>query len=43
MRKEDLPQSREEFESRAVLFYILKQLDELLTLKHTFARKYMQN
>jgi uncharacterized membrane protein YgaE (UPF0421/DUF939 family) len=42
MRKEDLPQTREEFESRAVLFYILKQLDELLTLKHNFARKYMQ-
>jgi uncharacterized membrane protein YgaE (UPF0421/DUF939 family) len=43
MRKEDLPQTREEFESRAVLFYILKQLDELLTLKNNFARKYMQN
>jgi uncharacterized membrane protein YgaE (UPF0421/DUF939 family) len=38
MRKEDLPQTREEFESRAVLFYILKQLDELLTLKHNFAK-----
>jgi uncharacterized membrane protein YgaE (UPF0421/DUF939 family) len=37
MRKEKLPQTREEFESRAVLFYILKQLDELLTLKHNFA------
>jgi uncharacterized membrane protein YgaE (UPF0421/DUF939 family) len=42
MRKEDLPQTREEFESRAVLFYILKQLDELLTLKNNFAKKYMQ-
>jgi uncharacterized membrane protein YgaE (UPF0421/DUF939 family) len=43
MRKENLPQTREEFESRAVLFYILKQLDELLILKNNFANKYVQN
>jgi uncharacterized membrane protein YgaE (UPF0421/DUF939 family) len=42
MRRENLPQAREEFESRAVLFYILKQLDELLTLKNNFARKYVK-
>lgn len=40
MQREPLPVSREEFESRAVLFYLLKQLEEFLTLKQSFAKKY---
>lgn len=36
MQTQPLPQSREEFEARAVLFYILKQLEELLELKREF-------
>lgn len=36
MRIQPLPQSREEFEARAILFYILKQLEKLLLLKRTF-------
>lgn len=36
MKKEELPGSREEFEARAVLFYILRQLNSLLTLKRRF-------
>lgn len=40
MKKEPLPKEREEFESRAVLFYILKQLEGLLLLKQEYARKY---
>lgn len=36
MQTQDLPQSREEFEARAVLFYILKQLEELLEVKKRF-------
>lgn len=40
MRSEPLPAGREEFESRAVLFYILKQLEEFLLLKQDFAQKY---
>lgn len=38
MQTQDLPQSREEFEARAVLFYILKQLEELLEVKKRFSR-----
>ncbi|MGN0298073.1 MAG: aromatic acid exporter family protein [Lachnospiraceae bacterium] len=38
MKNEPLPKSREEFESRAVLFYILKQLEEFLMLKQKFMR-----
>ena len=38
MRKEALPKKREEFESRAVLFYILKQLEEFLLLKKNFVK-----
>ena len=38
MREEKLPVSREEFEARAVLFYILKQLEELLELKREFIK-----
>lgn len=40
MKKEPLPVQREEFESRAVLFYILKQLEEFLVFKQKFAEKY---
>lgn len=40
MKKEPLPQFREEFENRAVLFYILKQLEEFLLTKQAFAVKY---
>ena len=36
MKKEEMPKSREEFEARAVLFYILKQLEEFLKLKNEF-------
>ena len=36
MKNEKLPTKREEFESRAVLFYILKQLEEFLILKRNF-------
>lgn len=37
MRHEPLPVEREEFETRAVLFYLLKQLEEFLQLKKDFA------
>lgn len=37
MKSGSMPQSREEFEARAVLFYILKQLEEFLLLKNRFA------
>ncbi len=40
MEEEPLPESRQEFEARAVLFYILKQLREFLHLKRMFAEKY---
>lgn len=33
-----LPQTREEFEARAVLFYILKQLQSMLGLKYNFVK-----
>lgn len=36
MREQPLPQSREEFESRALLYYILKQLESLLELKRRY-------
>lgn len=36
MEKEKLPESRQEFEARAILFYILKQLEDLLLLKRDF-------
>lgn len=38
MQKQPLPESREEFEARAALFYLLKQLEELLMLKKEFIR-----
>ena len=40
MRKEPLPMSRQEFEARAVLFYVLKQVEEFLQLKHRFAMEH---
>lgn len=36
MQRQPLPESREEFEARAALFYLLKQLKELLTIKKEF-------
>lgn len=38
MATRPLPQTREEFEARAVLFYILKQLRNMLKLKYDFMR-----
>lgn len=40
MKQESLPWNRQEFEARAVLFYIMKQLEEFLTLKEKFIEKY---
>lgn len=40
MKQENLPESREEFEARALLFYILMQLEEFLTLKNWFVTVY---
>lgn len=40
MKLETLPQSREEFEARALLFYTLMQLDEFLTLKNRCVAAY---
>lgn len=39
MREQRLPQSREEFEARAILFYILMQIRNLLELKKEFWKK----
>lgn len=36
MKEQSLPKSREEFEARAILFYILMQLKSLLQLKRDF-------
>ncbi len=36
MEKQELPSSRREFEARAILFYILKQLQELILIKREF-------
>jgi len=36
MKQEKLPESREEFEARAILFYILLQTEELLGIKREF-------
>lgn len=38
MQIQPLPRSREEFEARAVLFYILKQMEDLLEVKKQFIR-----
>lgn len=42
MQTQPLPRSREEFEARAVLFYILKQLEELLEIKKGFIQARQQ-
>ena len=39
MKEEPLPEDRTEFEARAVLFYMLKQLEEFLMLKKHFITK----
>lgn len=39
MKDEKLPKTREEFEARAVLFYVLMQLEEFLLLKNQFVKK----
>lgn len=39
MKEQTLPQSREEFEARAILFYILMQIRSLLELKREFWRR----
>lgn len=36
MKQEKLPESRAEFEARAILFYILVQMEELLMIKRRF-------
>lgn len=36
MQTQPLPQSREEFEARAVLYYVLRQMEELLKIKRQF-------
>ncbi len=38
MKEEPLPESREEFESRAILYYILKQIQNLLEIKRDFMK-----
>lgn len=40
MRRDALPKTREEFEARAVLFYLLKQLEEFLQLKRDFVESH---
>lgn len=40
MRCEELPKTREEFEARAILFYVLMQLEELLWIKRKFVVEY---
>lgn len=42
MQTQPLPRSREEFEARAVLFYTLKQLEELLEIKKGFIQARQQ-
>lgn len=39
MRKQALPDTREEFESRAVLYRILLELEEFLEIKNTFVKE----
>lgn len=43
MEMQELPENREEFEARAVLYYILKQMEEFLRLKNVFVKKQNQN
>ena len=39
MREQPLPESREEFESRAVLFQILLELEQFLEIKKKFVEE----
>lgn len=39
MKEQELPETREEFEARAILFYILMQIGKLLELKRDFMRR----
>jgi len=43
MKQEQLPADREEFEARAILFYILMQMEELLQIKWRFIVNGRQN
>lgn len=40
LKEQPLPESREEFEARAILFYILMQIRQLLEVKREFAGRY---
>ncbi len=42
MKQEALPESREEFEARAILFYVLLQLEELLRIKWRFVLEHKE-
>lgn len=42
MKRQPLPGSREEFESRAVLYYMLVRLRDFLNVKGSFHQEYMQ-
>lgn len=42
MKHQPLPKARAEFESRAVLFVVLTQLEDFLTIKRRFAMRYYQ-
>ncbi len=42
MEQEPLPKDRKEFEARAVLFYMMKQLEEFLMLKKRYMMQYKQ-
>lgn len=41
-KKEELPQSRDEFETRALLYYIIQELENFLMVKKSFHLKYTQ-
>lgn len=43
MKEQELPGSREEFEARAILFYILMQIRNFLELKRDFMRREAMN
>lgn len=40
MKKERLPQNRQEFESRALLYGLLRQIEEFLRIKRDFSKEY---
>lgn len=40
MKKERLPQNRQEFESRALLYGLLRKIEEFLTIKRNFSKEY---